>query len=112
MIVLNGERTNNIPLRVQMLTGKMRGIVIVAKAVFQLAIKTYANSAPRPTKSNCKQELSLKLLDAKDKFFKKNPNPPRKDMMNDAWDILVREIEHNDEYHPFWDSLIEIIKEV
>jgi len=112
MIIYNGELRKEPPLRVQMLTGKMRPVVIAAKAIFQKAIIAYASTVTEPTRENTRQPMVHRLLDARDRFFEESPNPPKKQMMEAAWKILIEECEHNDEYRPYWKLLVNIIKEV
>ena len=112
MIIYNGELRKEPPLRVQMLTGKMRPVVIAAKAIFQKAIIEYAKTIPEPTIDNLGNELSIKLLGVRDEFFKRNPNPPKKEMMEAAFKILIEETDHNDEYKLYWADLIKLIGEM
>jgi len=100
-----------VPLSAMMLTGRKRALVIAAKAVFQQAIMKYASDVEEPTFENCRRPLALMMMRVRDKFFERN-EPPRKEMIEAAFKIMIEEIEHNAEYYPYWKDLIELIKEM
>lgn len=101
-----------LPLRVQMLTGKFRKVIIRHKGIFEKAIKTYASTIPEPTKGNCLEELTYQLIDARESFFLENPDVPKREMVEAAWKILIEEVESNDEYRPAWKGLIKVLREI
>ena len=92
-----------------MLKGKMRGFVIKHKGVFMKAIIAFAKILEEPTKENTTRHNTHILIDIRDKYFKLDNLPARKELMKAIWKIGIVEYEHDGHYSFRGDWVLEEI---
>lgn len=92
------------------LLGVNRKLIIKAKFFFRKAIELYARAMPEPTRDNCLKVNSHNWLDIRDEFFRRHPVVPKRGMIESAFKIIIDEIEHNEEYDPLYNDLMELMK--
>ena len=98
-------------LRTIMLSGPIRKLVIVQKAIFQKAIRTYASILPGYKEHGVLLKNTVTLIEAKEKFFETYDITGREQLVEDGWDILIHQNEHDPSYAWIIDFMMKECKD-